>query len=317
LARQPTIEWQVCGTCNYDCSYCIQSKVYRVGHPSPEEVEQFLQFFAQLPKRFEIKMTGGEPFAFRGFMERIIPGLIERTPHTISVLTNLSAPLPIIERFASLTQGRLGVVSASLHLEFTSPESFVEKATLLRDKIDPRAHLTVNTVLVPGRLAAVLAARKIVESAGLQLFPQIMKLGSGTASYSEEDQAIIRELVGKTPTPDRANMAPSYKGRVCYAGVDYLVLLQNGDGFSCRTARRFKQGFLGNVFAGTLKRWESASPCPYDICPCTVPANRGMIEGISSAPRKYQEGISVSDEESIPKESFVPLSRLHGGGFLG
>lgn len=142
-------------------------------------------------------MTGGEPFAFRGFMERIVPGLIQRTPHTISVLTNLSAPLPIIERFASLTQGRLGVVSASLHLEFTSPESFVEKATLLRDKLDPRAHLTVNTVLVPGDLPPCCCAI-FVESAGLQLFPQIMKLGSGTASYSEEDQAIIRELVGKT-----------------------------------------------------------------------------------------------------------------------
>ena len=40
--RRPTIEWQVCGVCNYDCSYCIQSKVYRVGHPSPEQVEGFL-----------------------------------------------------------------------------------------------------------------------------------------------------------------------------------------------------------------------------------------------------------------------------------
>jgi sulfatase maturation enzyme AslB (radical SAM superfamily) len=43
--RQPTIEWQVCGHCNYDCSYCIQSKSARVGHPSPEEVAQFLAFF--------------------------------------------------------------------------------------------------------------------------------------------------------------------------------------------------------------------------------------------------------------------------------
>ena len=26
MTRSPTIEWQVCGICNYDCSYCIQSK---------------------------------------------------------------------------------------------------------------------------------------------------------------------------------------------------------------------------------------------------------------------------------------------------
>ncbi len=315
MKRQPTIEWQVCGTCNYDCSYCIQSKVYRTGHPSPEQVEQFLQFFAGLPKRFEIKMTGGEPFAFRGFMERIIPGLVERTPHTISVLTNLSAPLSWIERFATLTQGRLGVVSASLHLEFTSVESFLEKAVVLRANMDPRAHLTINTVLVPGRLSAVLAARDLVEQAGLKLFPQIMKLDGGTASYSAEDQALIAALVGEKPTPDRANMAPSYKGKLCYAGVDYLVLLQNGDGWSCRTARRFKQGFLGNVFAGTLKQWESASPCPYNICPCTVPANRGMIEGVSAAQRKYQQEHEDSDEKELPDAKLIPLSRLQVGDF--
>jgi len=313
--RQPTIEWQVCGTCNYDCSYCIQSKVYRTGHPSPEQVEQFLQFFQELPQRFEIKMTGGEPFAFRGFMERIIPGLVQRTLHTISVLTNLSAPLSLIERFATLTRGRLGVVSASLHLEFTSPERFIEKAKVLRDKMDPRAHLTINSVLVPGRLREVLAAQQIVEAAGLKLFPQIMKIGSGTASYSPEDQKIIAALVGDKPTPDRANMAPSYKGRLCYAGVDYLVLLQNGDGWSCRTARRFKQGFLGNVFSGTLTRWESASPCPYEICPCTVPANRGMIEGVSAAARRCVEGSPDSDEEVAAVANFVPLRRLSGGDF--
>ena len=312
MKRQPTIEWQVCGVCNYDCSYCIQSKVYRTGHPSPEQVEQFLTFFAGLKTRFEIKMTGGEPFAFRGFMERIIPGLIEQTPHTISVLTNLSAPLAIIERFAAQTQGRLGVVSASLHLEFTSPEDFVKKANVLREKMDPRAHLTINSVLVPGRLAQVLAAKQVLEQAGLTMFPQIMKADGGIASYSAEDQAIIQDLVGDCPTPDRANMAPSYKGKRCYAGVDYFVLLQNGDGFSCRTARRHKQGLLGNVFAGTLRRWDSASPCPYDICPCTVPANRGMIEGIAKAQRRYEE----PEQESQPAapSAVVPLSRLRAGG---
>ncbi len=314
MTRHPTIEWQVCGICNYDCSYCIQSKVYRQGHPSPEQIQQFLSFFAALPQRFEIKMTGGEPFAFRGFMERIVPGLIEQTPHTISCLTNLSAPLAFIERFAELTRGRLGVVSASLHLEFTSVESFVEKAIVLRQKMDPRAHLTINSVLVPGRLSQVLAAREVLERAGLKLFPQIMKVDGGIASYGPEDQPLIKELVGEAPTPDRANMAPSYKGRVCYAGVEYFVLLQNGDGFSCRTARRYKQGFLGNVFSGTLKLWESPSPCPYHICPCTVPANRGMIEGIRKAQRKYTDEPEPTDEEQqSPAVALWPILRRPSG----
>ena len=298
--RQPTIEWQVCGVCNYDCSYCIQSPSYRVGHPSPAQVEQFLDFFAALPARWEVKMTGGEPFAFRGFMERIIPGLIERTGHTVSVLTNLSAPLSILERFARLTYGRLGIVSASLHLEFVTAEEFVGKALALRKLLHPATRLVVNTVLVPGRLEAVRAAERLVEAAGLKLFPQLMKTGGGVAEYEPADRAHIQQLVGISPTPRRANMAPSYRGRTCWVGVEYFVLTQSGDGYSCRTAKRFKQGYLGNVFAGTLKLWDRPRPCPYDICPCTVPANRGMIEGIASG--------MIADETLGPEPSGQPVS---------
>ncbi len=278
--RRPTVEWQVCGVCNYDCSYCIQSKQYRVGQPSADEVEGFLGFFAQLPGRWEIKMTGGEPFASRGFMERIVPGLVERTPHTLSVLTNLSAPASVLERFARLTRGRLGIVSASIHLEQVEIDAFVAKAAALRAQIDADAAFVVNAVLVPGRLDQVAAARRALAAVGLKLFPQIMKVGGGVHAYDDDDAAQVSELVGISPGPRDANLAPSYRGHACWTGVDYFVLLQNGDGWSCRTARRFKQGYLGNVHAGTFARFATPHACAYDICPCTVPANRGMIEGV-------------------------------------
>ena len=281
--RQPTVEWQVCGVCNYDCSYCIQSKKYRVGHPSPDEVERFLAFFEALPGRWEVKMTGGEPFAFRDFLRRIVPGLVERTPHTISTLTNLSAPLPSLERFAALTRGRLGIVSASLHLEFTDVETFVAKARRLRELMDPGARLVINEVLVPGRLEEVARAREAIEAAGLKWFPQIMKTKQGTHAYDADDRPRVRELVGRDPTPRQANLAPSYRGRRCWTGVEYFVLLQDGDAWSCRTARRFGEGYLGNALDGTVARFEGPRPCPYEICPCTVPANRGMIEGVGAA----------------------------------
>ncbi len=280
VTREPTIEWQVCGVCNYDCSYCIQSPKTRVGHPSPEDVERFLDFFAALPRRFEVKMTGGEPFAFRGFMERIVPGLVERTTHTVSVLTNLSAPLPVLLRFAEMTRGRLGIVSASLHLEFATADAFVRKAAALREAIDPEARLVVNEVLVPGRLEEVAAAKRAVEAAGLRFFPQVMKVGPGIYDYDEGDRARVRALVGIDPGPRRANMAPSYRGRTCWTGVDYFVLTQAGDAWSCRTARRHGEGYLGNALRGTVTLRTEPRPCPYGICPCTVPANRGMIEGV-------------------------------------
>lgn len=283
MARQKTIEWQVCGVCNYDCSYCIQSKKSRVGHPSPEDVERLLAFFASLDGRWEIKMSGGEPFAFRGFMDRIIPGLIAMTPHTLSVLTNLSAPPSILERFAALTRGRLGVVSASVHLEFVDTSAFVEKAAAFRRLIDPSARMVINAVLVPGRLDRVREAKEAIEAAGLTFFPQMMKVGGGVFAYDDDDRPRVGGLIGISPGPRRANLAPSYRGRMCWTGVDYFVLTQTGDAWSCRSAKREGQGFLGNVLSGTIELRSRPSPCAYDICPCTVPANRGMIEGVGDA----------------------------------
>jgi hypothetical protein len=278
LARQPTIEWQVCGVCNYDCSYCIQSPETRVGHPSPDDVEGFLGFFAGLRGVWEVKMTGGEPFAWKGFMDAVVPGLVARTPHTLSVLTNLSAPLAVLERFAVLCRGRLGIVSASLHLEHTEPASFIAKAAALRELIEPEARLVVNEVLVPGKLEEAAAARDATLAAGLRWFPQIMKVGRGVAEYDDDDAVVA--LVGRAPTPRQANLAPSYRGHLCWSGAEYFVLTQTGDAWACRTARRHGHGFLGNVLAGGVELRDGPSPCPYDICPCTVPANRGMIEGV-------------------------------------
>ena len=281
--RRRTVEWQVCGVCNYDCSYCIQSKKARVGHPSDDEVERFLTFFAGLPAGWEIKMTGGEPFAFKGFMGRIVPGLIERTSHTLSTLTNLSAPLGVIERFASLTRGRLGIVSASLHLEFSTVERFLEKALRLRELIDPGARLVVNAVAVPGKLDEVERARERIQAAGLTFFPQWLKIKGGVHAYVEDDKPRLLRIFGSAPTPREANVAPSYRGRACWAGADYFVLIQNGEGYRCRTAKRFSEGYLGNVLDGTLVLRNGPERCTYDICPCTVPANRGMIEGAFEA----------------------------------
>lgn len=282
-ARRPTVEWQVCGACNYDCSYCIQSKASRVGHPSPAEVEGFLAFFAGLGQRWEIKMTGGEPFAFKGFIDRIVPGLVAETPHTISVLTNLSAPLAVLERFAELTRGRLGIVSASVHLEHVEAGAFAEKAAAFRAMIDPAASMVVNGVLVPGKLDEVAAARALLEAAGLRFFPQLMKVKGGVFAYDEADRRRVETLTGSSPTPREANLAPSYRGRLCWTGVDYFVLTQTGDAYSCRTARRFGEGHLGNALDGSFARRAAPLPCAYDICPCTVPANRGMIEGVGDA----------------------------------
>ncbi|HRI08941.1 MAG TPA: hypothetical protein PKW35_14060 [Nannocystaceae bacterium] len=288
----PTVEWQICGQCNYDCSYCIQSPKHRVGYPTRERLDRALAALAALPGAWEVKMTGGEPFSSRLFLDHIVPGLRD-TPHRISVLTNLSAPERQLLRFAELTRGRLAVVSASLHLEFTDVPAFLQRLGALRGAADPAARIVVNSVLVPDRLAEVRAARDQVEAAGFRFFPQLMKVKRGLYPYTPEQLELVRAIVGDLDAAARlrsANLAPSYAGRTCYTGARYFVLLQDGEAWSCRSARRYGEGRLGSVVDGTFALAPGPVRCRYPICPCTVPANRGMIEGVPMRPSLAADG---------------------------
>jgi MoaA/NifB/PqqE/SkfB family radical SAM enzyme len=279
--RSPTIEWQVAGACNYDCSYCIQSRRWRRGRPSAERIELALGFFARLSGTWEIKCSGGEAFAHPLFMAQIVPGLMERTPHRVSVLTNLSASDEELTRFVALTRGRLAVFSASLHLEHTTVEAFAARARRLVDQLDPGVRFVVNQVVLPGQEATAFACRAAIEAQGLRWFPQLFKTKGGVAPYP--DEAALRAVIGDAPGPREANLAPSYRGRLCWAGVDYFTVDKDGEVWSCRTAKRHGQGRLGNLYDGSVTLLEAPAACPWEICPCTVPANRGMIEGVGGA----------------------------------
>jgi organic radical activating enzyme len=281
MTRAPTVEWQVAGACNYDCSYCIQSPTYRRGRPDPAQIEAALQFFRALPGTWEIKCSGGEAFAHPLFLDAIVPGLIHTTPHRVSVLTNLSATEADLDRFCALVADRLVVFSASLHLEHVAVDAFMRKARRVADQLGPDARFVVNQVVLPGREAEALACRRAVEGAGLRWFPQLYKVSGGVATYP--DEAALRAVIGDAPGPREANLAPSYRGRLCWSGVDYLTVDKDGAAWSCRTAKRHKTGRLGNIFDGSAQRLVAPRPCPWSICPCTVPANRGMIEGVGPA----------------------------------
>lgn len=266
---RPTVEWQVAGACNYDCTYCIQSPRYRRGRPVREQLDQALTVFSGLPGRWEIKCSGGEAFAHPLFMEVVVPGLMERTAHDVSILTNFSASRAELFRFAQLTRGRLRVFSASLHLEFTTLAAFADKASWFVDLLDPDVDFVVNQVVRPGRLDEARACRDEMEGRGLRWFAQWLKVKGRPVEYDGD----IEGLVGRRP----ANRSPSFEGRPCHAGHLYFTVDKDGTAWSCRTAKRTREGRLGNLLDGSLKLWEGPRACPYDICPCTVPVNRGMV----------------------------------------
>jgi hypothetical protein len=185
-------------------------------------------------------------------------------------------------QFARLTEGRLQVFSASLHLEFTTPEAFADKAAWFHDLLDPGTRFVVNQVVRPGRLAEARRCRELLDAHGLRWFPQLLKVKGRVVDYGD-DEPELRALIGDSPGPREANLAPSYLGRTCWAGVEYFTVDKDGRAWSCRTAKRGGDGYLGNVYEGEVALRPAPSACTFDVCPCTVPANRGMIEGVGPA----------------------------------
>ena len=281
---QPTVEWQVNGHCNYDCTYCIQSKASRVGTPSDATVRAIVGEFAELPGTWEIKMSGGEPFAFKGFVDLVIPQLVQRTDHLLSVLTNFSAPLDVLERFCQRTASRLRITSASLHPDSVDVKQFVDKAVAyrkLREQYCPHSSFVVNVVLVPGHVKAHFDYRDRFQAEGIRYFPQLMKIGGGVYPYDARERSMIERLTGGSHDPHVVNRAPSYEGEWCEAGAWYFTVDQTGEAYTCRTGKRFldvnDRASMGNLAAGTFQLRQQGGRCPYPICPCTVPVNRGMV----------------------------------------
>jgi len=280
--RIPTIEWQVAGACNYNCTYCIQSPKYRRGRPVVEQLGKAISYFAGLEDVWEIKCSGGEAFAHPLFMEMVVPDLMNKTHHRLSVLTNFSASRRELMRFARMTQGRLSVFSASFHTEYVDVQAFANKARWFVDQLDPEVRFVVNQVVLPGRVDKALMSKAVFEDAGIRWFPQLYKVGGGVAEYPGEEAHLL-QILGEDPTAKQANVAPSYFGRRCWAGVEYFTVDKDGRVWSCRTAKRHGEGLLGNLYEGTVQLLSRPKLCPWEICPCTVPANRGMIEGVGIA----------------------------------
>jgi hypothetical protein len=117
-----------------------------------------------------------------------------------------------------------------------------------------------------------------------------MRQDGKAVTYDAADEARIHEHFDDLVGPGQMNRGYTLTGKRCHAGSKYFIIHPRGDAFSCYPGKRFGDGHLGNVFRGTLTLREGPAPCPYEVCPCTVPQNRGIIEGFGAggevAPRE-------------------------------
>ena len=267
--------WNVNDTCNYRCSYCTQrfmpQRTYRLA-----EIRSALDAFAQLPGCWEIKMSGGEPFQQPGLVE-IAAGLVERG-HLVSVQTNLSAPPDRLAAFLDATRGALHILSASLHLEYASVETFIRRYAEIRPYEAHGVRFNVTSVGTPDRLQHLRDhVAPALRAAGIPFKVQPEKVRGYVREYGEAERDLLLSLGGHNGTGKIEN---DFQGRLCHAGVNYVVIKSTGEAFRCYAASRVggRYARLGSLSEGLTLLGE-AQLCPYTYCNCTVPIERGMIAG--------------------------------------
>ncbi len=269
------VSWNVNDTCNYRCSYCTQRTMLdRSG--KLEDVQSTLDVFSQLPGHWEIKLSGGEPFQQPG-LDEIVVGLVEMG-HSISIQTNFSAPKSRLQSFLQATRGSLNIFSASLHLEYATPQSFIDSYQTIRPYESLGVSFHVTSVGTPERLRELRDhVAPMFREQGIVFKVQPEKVAGYVREYTDEQKKILLQLGGHNLT---GSIEHNFQGRLCHSGANYLVIKSTGEAFRCYPASRVGGRFarLGSLKEG-ISLFDGPRICPYTSCTCTVPIQRGMIQG--------------------------------------
>lgn len=269
------VTWNINTTCNYRCSYCTQ-RFLDDRHRWLKNAPAFIASFAKLPGRWEVKISGGEPFVHPGLVD-IVAGLRD-ADHLVSVVTNFSASTDKLAEFVEAAGPNLRVFAASLHLEYVSTstalDEFTRKVFWLKGSLPAGGSVNVTCVASRENLTRLEALARHFEAAGINFKVQPEKQDRRVIEYTPEEEQIILKLGGHNRLGE---IAYGFKGRPCWAGAMSFTLDDRGNAWRCYPARKNRIQYIGNFLSPDFTLAAGPSPCLYDYCNCTVPIERGMM----------------------------------------
>ena len=262
--------------CNYNCTYCFSQKPRDKSEYRPHsgaEWEVALRSIFRTYGRCRVTLTGGEPLLY----EDAVDLTIKATEfHCLSVGTNLSSKATTLERVARESNLENLWISATLHLEHTSIDKFLEKILLLRSH---GVGVFTNTVAYPGYIQRMPEISKRFQEAGqgVAFYPYMGEFEGRTfpGDYSPEELAVMKDLVGWHQILERGEDEkidlPRSKGAFCYTGVRFMFVDPRGTVSRCvQEAYNLGNVTLGSLFDGSFSLWEKPKPCPAEHCNCEV-----------------------------------------------
>jgi MoaA/NifB/PqqE/SkfB family radical SAM enzyme len=279
---QNTMYWHLTSFCNLQCSFCGFSKLNRNTKYIQEEVaftlknlDKFKNAFRELPGTWEFFIGGGEPFVFPHFLEivRDIVGM----RHGISVATNFTAPLDTLKAFCNIVGKKICLFLASYKAEVHGFTEFLHNAIQINSSVKGNGGLfSVGAVATKKDTDSLFKAGKIFNENGIEFALQVERIAGVYRKYSQSEKEKILYFGRGYGLDDTMR----FRGKVCFAGINYLILIPGGDVYRCHSAigNPTREGsYLGNMISDTFTPLKHPLKCNYDFCNCVNAYNKHLI----------------------------------------
>ncbi|HRY52559.1 MAG TPA: radical SAM protein [Candidatus Portnoybacteria bacterium] len=260
------VDWVINDSCNYRCGYCYVSNESKNAGHKVEKYKFFIKGFQRhIPRGWNFNLVGGEPFLHPDFFD-IVKSLI-KSGYTISVVTNFSAPAREIEKFFKITEGKLVLFHASLHLEYDYPEIFLKKILSLK-KIYPNFNnFFVSAVALPEKINYLEEVYRMFREANIlfKMAPLRTK-DDQYYNYSKSQQEAIRRVNRGIKKTINFKKLLNTEGKMCDCGYKFFLLSPYGEAYRCNPGSRSKNGYLGNILKNNFSLYSKPEVCKEKSC---------------------------------------------------
>jgi MoaA/NifB/PqqE/SkfB family radical SAM enzyme len=238
-------------------------------------------------------MLGGEPFMHPRFIE-LCQGLTEN--HIISMNTNLSSP-KVYEFADKIDPKKVRYFICSTHIpeleRLNLKKDFFKKYDYMNKK---GFRMEASLVVWPPLLKRLKNICDEFQENGVTLMPTVFRgFYEGKRypeSYTKKELILIRESNKQKESKllaeiQSAHGALTFEGSMCKAGVNHIVVSENGDVSRCASSHTI----MGNIYKNNVKFLEKPEECNFRICACAYEGRLLSSEKPRLLKRNFQEKI--------------------------